>query len=564
MQSELADLLRKNRKLRRAFKWWKSKFSYYSDWSNNLKNEVKKTQGNNKSITSAQNILLCTSVGGEAVAWKLESMLGVALNIRGQKIEYLLCDGSLPACQSCTYGWYRNDIDDFIKLGPMMDQCSTCYTLARNAYNDLGFHVNAFSGSLDKDDYAKIKDIVNAVDYNKINEFTYYGIPVGEHAYAGALRFFAKATLENEKHAHFIVKKYFEAALLTYFSCDKLFKNKQYDVIVLHHGIYVPQGIISTLAKRHNIRVVTWNLAYRKNRFIFSHGDTYHHTLIDEPVSKWESEIWDNEREHQLNQYLDSRWFGNHDWIKFQLENPIVDTTKVINQLNIDKNKKCIGMLTNVLWDAQLHYPANAFNNMLDWVISTIEYFKERSDLQLIIRIHPAEITGKIKSRQLVSDEIKKRYPILPENIVIIPPNSEISTYAVLSICDSAIIYGTKMGVELTSKGIPVIVAGEAWIRNKGLTDDAETKKEYINLLDKLPYQERLDSDKHMRAKKYAYHFFFRRMIPLETISATNSWPPFKLNITSVKQLLPGKDKGLDVICNGIVDGSDFIFDASK
>ncbi len=47
------------------------------------------------------------------------------------------------------------------------------------------------------------------------------------------------------------------------------------------------------------------------------------------------------------------------------------------------------------------------------------------------------------------------------------------STYALMSLCNSAIIYGTKMGVELTSVGLPVIVAGEAWIRNKGLTHDA-------------------------------------------------------------------------------------------
>ena len=40
------------------------------------------------------------------------------------------------------------------------------------------------------------------------------------------------------------------------------------------------------------------------------------------------------------------------------------------------------------------------------------------------------------------------------------------STYALMSLCNTAIIYGTKMGVELTSVGMPVVVAGEAWIRN--------------------------------------------------------------------------------------------------
>ena len=56
------------------------------------------------------------------------------------------------------------------------------------------------------------------------------------------------------------------------------------------------------------------------------------------------------------------------------------------------------------------------------------------------------------------------------------------STYALMSLCNSAIIYGTKMGVELTSVGLPVVVAGEAWIRNKGLTHDATTPEEYFHL----------------------------------------------------------------------------------
>jgi hypothetical protein len=53
--------------------------------------------------------------------------------------------------------------------------------------------------------------------------------------------------------------------------------------------------------------------------------------------------------------------------------------------------------------------------------------------------------------------------------------------------CNAVIIYGTKTGVELTSMGRPVIVAGEAWIRNKGLTLDATSRDNYFHILDGLP-----------------------------------------------------------------------------
>jgi hypothetical protein len=112
----------------------------------------------------------------------------------------------------------------------------------------------------------------------------------------------------------------------------------------------------------------------------------------------------------------------------------------------VDFANPFIGMLTNVIWDAQLHYPANAFPHMLAWILQTIDYFVRRPELQLLIRVHPAEIRGTVPSRQLVVDEIKKAFPDLPENVFIIPPESQVSTYAAMMPCNAVIIYGTKTG----------------------------------------------------------------------------------------------------------------------
>ena len=52
--------------------------------------------------------------------------------------------------------------------------------------------------------------------------------------------------------------------------------------------------------------------------------------------------------------------------------------------------------------------------------------------------------------------------------------------------CDSAIIYGTKTGVELSAKGIPVIVAGEHGL-NKGISIDVDNISSYNEIVDSLP-----------------------------------------------------------------------------
>jgi hypothetical protein len=202
---------------------------------------------------------------------------------------------------------------------------------------------------------------------------------------------------------------------------------------------------------------------------------------------------------------------------------------------------------------------------MLDWIIKTVAYFARRPDLQLLIRVHPAEITGDISSRQPVVEEMHRAFKVLPSNVFLIPPQSRVSTYAAMEACDAVIIYGTKTGVELTSLGIPVIVAGEAWIRNKGITLDAKSETDYFSLLDRLPFREPMSEECTARARKYAYHFFFRRMIPVTQVAPTGrKKTQFRVDVSRLADLLPGKSRGLDVICDGILTGSPFIYPAEE
>src|SRR3546814_8456140 len=76
---------------------------------------------------------------------------------------------------------------------------------------------------------------------------------------------------------------------------------------------------------------------------------------------------------------------------------------------------------------------------MLDWVRSTIGHFAGRDDVQLVIRVHPAELTGSLRSRQPVAAEIARWYPALPGNVFVVGPDSGMSTYEILDHSDCAI-----------------------------------------------------------------------------------------------------------------------------
>jgi Capsule polysaccharide biosynthesis protein len=508
----------------------------------------------------ARRVLIAGWVGADAACATLEGLLTAALSLRGAQVDVLLCDSALPACLYCGLS---NAGPHFAERGPQDRLCADCSRKGQYYYEGLGVQTLRVSESLSTEDRSRARSIAKEVPREKIGEYRLDNLAVGEHAMAGALRYFARGVLEEDAHSELILRRYFEAALLTAFALRALLKRNKYECAVFNHGIYVPHGVVGEVCREQNVRVVNWVVAYRKQRFIFSHGETYHHTLMTEPTTAWENISWTDELDAAIQEYLHSRWSGSRDWIWF-FEKPVTEIEAINRSLGVDPNKPTIGMLTNVFWDAQLHYPKNVFGDMLEWTLETIEYFKNRPELQLIIRIHPAEVRGGVPSKQKLADEIARAYPVLPANVIVVLPENDVSTYVLMSQCDSVIIYGTKMGVELTSVGLPVIVAGEAWIKNKGVTFDPTDRADYFALLDQLPLRRKMEAHAIRRARMYAFHFFFRRMIPLRAIDAPTGRLPLEICLKSLDDLRPGVDAALDIVCNGVLDGSDFIYPAEE
>jgi hypothetical protein len=533
--------------------------SPHPDWDHILKPDRIQWQTAVAVAKGGPSCLIATSTGGLSLATHIESMLAVALTLRGVNVHILLCDEVLPACSESMIQLIPEDI--FSRYGPRKDFCKQCYYPADKMYQSLGLTVSKYSEYITEKEFQIAEKLSSTIPFDEIAHYVEDGLSIGEHALSGALRFYGSGSIVREALGESCLRRYFKASLLTVYAVRRLLDTYDFRNSCFHHGIYVPQGLVGEVVRQKKIPAVNWCVAYRQRCFIFSHHDTYHHTLLTEPVQNWENMKWNNDLESEIMTYLKSRWQGTCDWIRFN-ENPQEELSVISNELGVDFSRPCVGMLTNVMWDAQLHYRANAFENMLEWVLFTIRYFSTRPELQLIIRVHPAEIKGTIPSRQPIIREILKFFPKLSSNIIIIPPESTISTYVVMMQCNAVLIYGTKAGVELTSMSIPTVVGGEAWIRNKGITMDASSPEEYLHLLNQLPLNEKLNADITQRARKYAYHFFFRRMIPLSCVEPAPGWPPYKLRLSGIKDLMPGMDTGLDVICEGILHGREFIYPA--
>ena len=462
---------------------WRRKFS-----------KIKKEPPNNAIFK--RNILIATNIGGNLNTLALDVLLGLALRSRGHKVIFSICDGILPGCMNCEINKYRN-IEEFFEFRSTK-LCRKCFSTGEKIMK------------------------MHSLDFIKLSEYINQepGKPTARSSgFEGAIRFLAISESNRSKHFSAVKNIFDDSSAIAQKSLRNLVQANNIDLIIAHHGIYVPQGDAVEVAKELKVEIVTWNQAYRKNCFIFSRGDTYHKTLLNDPDCIWtksEAEI------NEVISYLDSRDIGSNDWINYSFTNKISDDgAHALPFLE----KKSVLLLTNVGWDAQLHYSGNCFLNMNDWIIQTIDWFCKNPSLNLIVRIHPAEVTGRIKSQDRVIDLITKKFPVLPENIFIVEPSDRISTYRLIEECDLALIYGTKTGVELAARGKTVITAGDAWIKNKGISVDPKTSDEYFNLLEKFGKSELNFVLDQKRALSYAHYFFYNKMIPIKSVSALPRYP---------------------------------------
>ena len=520
----------------------------------NLKNEIIDF---NKSKNFEKKVLFVTGFSGFNHANCLDTLLAINLIKKKIKSEFFFCDKALNACTLTKFKQAPPELlKDFSFEQP---RCEKCFkTKNFNHLDELGFKLNFFGDYIDLENIKKLKTEIEEKSIESLSKNNTFDINIHEHALSNTLRYFAKGNLTKEKFEEEIYKRFYYSSLISYYSFKNLIKKKKYDIIIMSHGIYCPHGIINDICKKEKINTYIYIPSYREKTFVITKNDTYHKALLYEKNKDINVNLNVDQKE-KLKKYISGRMTGKYDWIWFNKENNL-NTNDIIKRNKIDLNKKIYLMLTNVVWDARLHYENNCFENILEWIFGTIDFFIKNKEKVLIIRVHPAEITGTVKSRQKVIDEINKKYEKLPNNIIIIPPESSDSTYKLIDISDCVLVHSTKAAIEAAYLKKRVVVAGEAWVKGKGFTIDPKNKLEYINILSQDNIFHLSDEEK-LRAENFAYYIFFKRMIMIPEINIKSKNNSFYLDLDKKKNIEKNNSDNLNELIEKISNYDDCIIE---
>jgi len=136
------------------------------------------------------------------------------------------------------------------------------------------------------------------------------------------------------------------------------------------------------------------------------------------------------------------------------------------------------------------------YRNEIEALEDLILHCKGLQNTRIYLRMHP-NLRNAMESRQ-VADTIKlRRY----ENLTIIPPDSEVSTYSLLSNSDKAVVFGSTIGAESCYWGKPCILVGRAFYEDLNTCYVPRNREQFYAYLD-------TDLDPKPKDGAYVYAFW--------------------------------------------------------
>jgi hypothetical protein len=464
-----------------------------------------------------------------------ESVIAQALRLRGAEVAMLTCGGGQPICE---LGWGR-------RVAPR--PCDRC-----GFFTDRVARGGGFTSMRLGDEFPWGRSPARAPENLAQSE----GQDPSDDAPASVAWFLKSADPAGAPEGSAIAKDFRISVEAVEAAIRRVLDRFSPDVVFALNGLFAAESAVRSVGAERGVRVVTYEAAPRKGALVFGQGtpapemsmDGLAEDQLSRPLSIAESDA--------LDEMLSGRVTAEaaHERY-FDLEQSH-EGEAVRRSLGIQPGQRVISAFTNLAWDTALLGHDVAYDSQFDWLAHASEVVGTEDDAVLVIRVHPAE--SRWGTAQPVEAELTRRVGTLPENVLLVPPDDSTSSYGLLAITDLALCYTTTVGLEAAVRGVSVAVGGRTHYRGRGFTNDIAARGDLERILRDPPT---MSAEQVELARRYAFAFFFRRMIPFRHVRDEKG--QVAGIPVSADELRPGRDPYLDFVCERILEGGEFFLPPS-
>jgi hypothetical protein len=453
-----------------------------------------------------------------------ETIIAYILRWQGFRPHFMICDNIIDTCDS---------YDPNQKAGEICAQCRRDIT---GFFKDSRLPFSRFSDWID---VASVREEarrgVDAWDIGMdLEKYSWDDFPIGSLIWVSLVRYLRRIRLTSDPHMIASSRKYLESGIISYHALNNALNSRDWKYIFAVNGSFFIEAIAGEIARRRRIDFFSYERGIKKDFILLCKNEEI--GLFDLTHIFKNREPLNDAEKHEMKDYCAARKMGRQSIINYWPEVE-EDKNNIIQTLHLSPDRKLYSAFPNITWDSAVINREIYFNNLWGWISTTISHIEQRPDIQLVVRVHPAEVRLRQKSSERVSDLIREHFPHLKENIKVVDADSPISTYSLVELSDKILVYTTTVGLEAAMMGKEVIASASTHYRGKGFTTDCATKEEYLKCLDE---DHPIDRDAVMEeAWRYAYTLFFDTHIPFRSLSEEDQGY-YHYNIKSLDNLLKG------------------------
>ena len=364
---------------------------------------------------------------------------------------------------------------------------------------------------------------------SELVDLTYRGVDVGRIALSNLLyrRKFSRIDLQNPATTAELRGELREVARRVRAAERMLLEHRPSLAMVLEKGLS-PSAEIFGVCIAAGIDVVQYSGSQNLNDFVlrrFARRNRQDHPFsLDAQTWAAVKEMpWDAALESDVMRMLEHS-YRTGSWFKrkyLHQAKRIEDPAASRAALGLDPRKKTAVIFSHVLWDATFFYGRGLFEDYETWLIETVRAACANPSLNWVVKLHP-DLVWKLKYEGFTGElrdivAVHAAVGTLPPHVVIVPPDTTLSTFSFFAIADYCITVRGTIGIEMACHGVPVITAGTGRYSGLGFTVDSESRQEYLARLSRLSEQPRMDEASITLARRFAHALFHLRPWPLRS-----------------------------------------------
>jgi hypothetical protein len=364
-----------------------------------------------------------------------------------------------------------------------------------------------------------------------MKNWTCRGCLLGPQILASISRKFYAGRLDlGDEKNYSEIKKMARQGIEYILKAEKIFQETPFDLFVTNEPNYAIYAPLTDIAIKRGTQVIQFFQPNREDSLLC--WKLRPETRRRHPASV-SSESWERLRPLEWTPELERRWEEamkrRYDGTWFlqrrnQWNVSVRDVDQVRSGLRLDPTKKTAIVFTGVLWDANLFYGEDLFEDNGEWFVETVRAACRNPAVNWVIKLHPAnrwklefeKVQGELGEIKMIRQHIGE----LPDHVKLLMPDAPYATPALFQLADAAVTVRGSIGVELPCYGIPVLTGGTGRYSGLGFTLDSQTKEEYLERLARVQDCPRLSPELIVAAKKHALAVFEARWWVMKTYRA--------------------------------------------